>query len=114
MGENYTLSCSAQATDEEQITSLQWRNSINHTLEMSTGPSAMLALHFQPLRISDGGNYTCIATYNNGGSRHTSEIVFVKGKYTISGVYIYIEGVWVPSVLSSPVSASTYCQCHEG
>ena len=87
MGEHYTLTCSTQVPDGEQITSLQWKNSTNHTLEMSTGPSAALALHFQPLRISDGGNYTCIATYDNGGSRHISEIVFVKGKYPISGVY---------------------------
>jgi len=80
VGEHYTLTCTARVPDGEQITSLQWKDSTDHTLQMSTGPSAALALQFQPLRISDGGKYTCTATYDNGGSRQISEVVFVKGK----------------------------------
>ena len=102
MGEHYTLTCAASVPDGEQITSLQWKDSTDHTLQMSTGPSAALTLQFQPLRISDGGKYTCTATYNNGDSRHISEVVFVQGKLLVVCTCRCIGTVCLPLLVPLP------------
>ena len=102
MGEHYTLTCAARVPDGEQITSLQWKDSTDHALQMSTGPSAALALQFQPLRISDGGKYTCSATYNNEDSRHISEVVSVKGKLLVVCTCRCIGTVCLPLLVPPP------------
>ena len=102
MGEHYTLTCTARVPDGEQITSLQWKDSIDHALQMSTGPSAALALQFQPLRIADGGKYTCTATYDNGDSRHISEVVFVKGKPLMVCIHRCMDTLCLPLLVPPP------------
>ncbi len=68
----------------EQLSGLKWRNSTGHTLNTSTGGHVTaLELHFQPLRVSDGGQYTCVAEYDGGGSRQTSEVVLVTGESSL-------------------------------
>ena len=78
VGHHYTLTCTVHVSGGEQ---LKWRNSTGHTLNTSTGGHmTALELHFHPLRVSDGGQYTCLAEYEGGGSRQTSEVVLVTGE----------------------------------
>ena len=79
--QHYTLTCTVRVSGGEQLSGLQWRNSTGHALNTSTGGHVTaLELHFQPLRVSDGGQYTCAAEYGGGGSRQTSEEVLVTGE----------------------------------
>ena len=65
----------------EQLSDLQWRNSTGHALNTSSGGHVTaLELHFHLLRVSDGGQYTCVAEYGGGGSRQTSEEVLATGE----------------------------------
>ena len=81
VGHNYTMKCITYVPCDQQLSGLRWRNSTGHTLNTSTGGHVTaLELHFQPLRVSDGGQYTCVAEYDGGGSRQMSEVVLVTGE----------------------------------
>ena len=80
VGHNYTMACTVHLPCDQQLSGLRWRNSTGHTLNTSTGGHVTtLGLHFQPLRMSDGGQYTCVAEYDGGGSRQTSEVALFTG-----------------------------------
>ena len=77
IGQDYSLKCTVMLTSGEQIPTLKWKNSTGNVLNMSTSTS--LWLSFSPVSVSDGGTYTCEATYNDGNIRQNSRTFVVTG-----------------------------------
>ena len=62
MGQSYTLICNVQVTDYLcPFTSYQWTKS-NGTITQLEVEAEPNTLSFSPLRLSDAGQYTCLAT----------------------------------------------------
>ena len=81
IGHHYTLTCTVRVSGGEQLSGLQWRNSTGNALNTSTGGHVTaLELHFYPLTVSDGGQYTCVAEYDGGDIGQTSEEVLATGE----------------------------------
>ena len=77
IGQDYSLKCTVMLTSGEQIATLKWKNSNGNVLNMSTSTS--LWLSFNPVSVSDGGTYTCEATYNDRNIRENSRPFVVTG-----------------------------------
>ena len=78
IGQDYSLKCTVMLTSGEQIATLKWKNSTGNVLNMST-TSTSLWLSFSPVSVSDGGIYTCEATYNNRNTKQNSRTFVVTG-----------------------------------
>ena len=77
IGQVYSLKCTVTLTSGEEIATLKWKNSTGNVLNMSTSTS--LWLSFSPVSVSDGGTYTCEATYNDGNTKQQSRTFVVTG-----------------------------------
>ena len=77
IGQDYSLKCTVRLTGGEQIPTLTWKNLTGNVLNMSTSTS--LWLSFSPVRLSDGGIYTCEATYNDRNTKQNSRTFVVTG-----------------------------------
>ena len=59
-GQNYSLTCSAEVVPHLVVEpSIAWTR--QDAVQVNTFLGSHLQLHFNPLRTSDGGHYTCIA-----------------------------------------------------
>ena len=62
-GQVYSLTCSVQVVDHLVVEpSVEWTRQDGSQVTATSGSS--LLLNFNPLRTSDGNNYTCTATVN--------------------------------------------------
>ena len=77
IGQDYSLKCTVMLTGGEQIAILTWKNSTGNVLNISTSTS--LWLSFSPVSVSDGGIYTCEATYNDRNTKQNSRTFVVTG-----------------------------------
>ena len=78
IGQDYSLKCTVTLTSGEQIATLKWKDLTGNVFNMSTS-STSLWLSFSPVSVSDGGTYTCEATYNNGNTKQQSRPFVVTG-----------------------------------
>ena len=77
IGQDYSLKCTVRLTSGEHIPTLKWKNSTGNVLNMNTSTS--LWLSFSPVSVSDGGTYTCEATYNDRNTKQNSRTFVVTG-----------------------------------
>ena len=82
-GQTYSLTCSVQVVDHLVVEpSVEWTRQDSSQVTATSGSSLML--NFNPLRTSDGNNYTCTATVNVSGvvtvSGEESRVVVVSSK----------------------------------
>ena len=82
-GQVYSLTCSVQVVDHLVVEpSVEWTRQDGSQVTATSGFSLML--NFNPLRTSDGNNYTCTATVNVPSvvtvSREESRVVVVSSK----------------------------------
>ena len=80
MGQNYTLTCNVRVTDYLcPFISYQWtkNNGTITQLEVEAEPNTLL---FSPLRLSDAGQYACLATIR---SFRISSYVTVVGTHEV-------------------------------
>ena len=72
-GQVYSLTCSVQVVDHLVVEpSVKWTRQDGSQVIATSGSS--LLLNFNPLRTSDGNNYTCTATV------HVTDVVTVSGE----------------------------------
>ena len=72
-GQTYSLTCSVQVVDHLVVEpSVVWTRQDGSQVTATSGSS--LLLNFNPLRTSDGNNYTCTATVN------VTDVVTVSGE----------------------------------
>ena len=80
MGENYTVTCNVHVIDNLcPLISYQWtkNNGTLTQLEVGTEPNT---LSLSPLRLSDAGLYTCLATVR---SIHIANAIRVAGTHKV-------------------------------
>ena len=90
-GSRYVLNCSISlptGVTVSDISSVQWRKpsggSVTDNNNISGGGSVYISqLILDPLTLSDGGDYTCTATYSLGGQTMATHSISVMSKCAI-------------------------------
>ena len=64
-GQPYSLTCSVEVVPHLVVEpSIVWTRQNDGPLEVNTGSGTSLQLNFNPLKASDGDNYTCISSFD--------------------------------------------------
>ena len=99
-GQSYTLTCTATVTGGETLSTTTTITWIHPSGNVTLGTGSSLNLSFNPLRVSDAGQYTCkISVFspflNRAQNSTDTYTVIVQGKLlqlfpTLSTLFVYI------------------------
>ena len=79
-GENYTITCSITVSESLTVTVEQVEIISPNGQVLENGSELTLSHTFNPLRVTDGGNYNCVVVI---GSPYLSNELFYTGTQTI-------------------------------
>ena len=100
LGQNYSLTCCVSGVVENlnpSITYLWTKNNRTQIQQVSTDPRL---LSFFPLRLSDAGNYTCMATFNQTNYTEIHHVIIqseLRINYRATNNNIVIKSTYVQS-----------------